>query len=431
MEIGIPAVMLGYFLISGAPIAFALAICGGIGLLIALGPNAALSVLQTTPYNSTTHYVLATIPMFILMAEFVSESKFSESVFKLLFAVVGRVKGSLAVATVLAGALLGTMSGSSLAATALMARVSVPEMRRFGYSEKLALGSVSMAGTLAVLIPPSIPLVIYGVITSTSIGKLLVAGIIPGVLTATLYCMVCLIWGRRTQAVLHTSGSERVNLASKLKLTWEVSPMVVLMAIILGGLYSGVVTATEVAALGSAGAFIIGILHRRLNVPRIQAALRQTAKTTAMLFIIVVAAMIFGVYLSATQITDALIALANNQQSAGIYIIIFIVVVYLILGCFLDQLAILFLTLPMSFPLVISLGYDPIWFGIIVTKTVEIGLVTPPLGMNVFVAASSAKGKLGDAFGGVLPFLVIEFLLLILFFVFPEIITWLPSKMSQ
>lgn len=429
MEIALPLGLFSYFLISGMPIAFALAVCGSIGLFLVFGLDATLSVLQTTPYRSTANYVLAAIPMFVLMAEFIAASRFSETIFRCAHAFTGRIKGSLATATVLSGAVLGALSGSSLAATALMARISIPEMRRFGYSEKLALGSVAMAGTLAVMIPPSIPLVLYGVITETSIGKLLIAGIVPGLLTALAYCVVCYCWARR-EFTPNSTEMEIIGTQERWNLVRQIWPIGILMFLVLGGLYSGITTATEAAAVGALGALLIGLLMRRLSLSSIREALEQTSKTSAMLFIIVVGTMIFGTYLAATQVTDRIVTFAADSELAGVVVISVIIILYLVLGCFLDQIAVLFLTLPITFPIVIALGYDPIWFGIIMTKTVEIGLVTPPLGMNAFVTAASANAKVEDTFKGVIPFLAAEIIILIILVVFPGIVMWVPDRMS-
>lgn len=428
MEIAVPLGLFSYLLISGMPIAFALAVCGSVGLFLVFGLGATLSVLQTTPYRSTANYVLAAIPMFILMAEFIAASRFSEVVFRCVYVFTGRIKGSLATATVLSSAVLGALSGSSLASTALMARVSIPEMRRFGYSEKLALGSVAMAGTLAVMIPPSIPLVLYGVITETSIGKLLIAGIVPGLLTALAYCVVCYFWARLRPASAPTM-MESIDTREKWDLVKQVWPVGILMFLVLGGLYSGITTATEAAAVGALGALLIGLFMGRLSLPSIREALEQTSKTSAMLFIIIVGTMIFGTYLAATQVTDRIVAFAADSALSGTIVISAIILFYLVLGCFLDQIAILFLTLPVTFPIAITLGYDPIWFGIIITKTVEIGLVTPPLGMNTFVTAASANAKLEDTFKGVIPFLVVDIMILVVLIMFPGIVTWIPNRM--
>lgn len=366
------------------------------------------------------------------MAEFITASRFSELIFRAVYAFTGKIKGSLAIATVFSSAVLGALSGSSLASTALMARVAVPEMRRYGYSEKLALGTVAMSGTLAIMIPPSIPLVLYGVITETSIGKLLIAGIVPGLLTALAYCIVCYFWARKEQSsALTMTKSITINARERWDLVKQLWPIGILMLLVLGGLYSGITTATEAAAVGAAGAFLIGLVMKRLSLSSIRNALGQTSKTTAMLFIIVVGAMIFGTFLSAGQVTDKVVTFAANSELGSIWILVFIICLYIVLGLFLDQIAVLFLTLPVTFPIAIALGYDPIWFGVIVVKTVEIGLVTPPLGMNAFITAASANAKVEDTFKGVIPFLIVEFIILVILVMFPSIVTYVPNTMSN
>ena len=411
----------------GMPIAFTLAICGALGLYLEVGLSPMLSVLQTTPYRTAANFLLSTLPLFILMAELLSRGSLVANLYRGFYLWMGHIRGGLALAAIAASVGFAVLSGSSTAAAAAMSRISMPEMRRYGYSEGFALGVVAVGGTLSIMIPPSLPLILYGVLTETSIGRLFLAGILPGVLTAASYVITIIIQVRRNPDI--APPTEKHSWSEGISSLPGTSPAIILVFLVLGGIYSGAITATEAAAVGAAGAFIISVVVGGLRWQGIKKAFSATLKTTSMIFAIIIGAMIFGYFLAVTQVPQNLVAWVGTLPLPNWTILLIIILLYLVLGFFIDQIAIIILTLPLVFPLVLSLGFDPIWFGIIMTKTVEMGLVTPPLGLNVYVACGVTKSRVEDGFRGVTPFLFGDLVVIVLLMLFPSIATFLPSLM--
>lgn len=421
---------LAALLVIGTPIAYTLGFAGALGLLLILGVEPTLGILQTTPYRTTSNFLLATVPMFMLMAEFMARSGISHSIFQAANALVGRLRGGLAMATVLSSAVLAAISGSSTASTAAMASVALPQMRRFGYDDRLSLGAIAVAGTLSIMIPPSIPLVLYGVITETSIGRLLIAGVIPGILTALGYCATIWLLVRMNPEIAPDAAQSRTSGFAKAVFAangaWD---GLLLSIVVIGGIYTGLMTPTEASAVGAFGAFCIAVGIRRVGPKPLYEAISSAARISGVIFLIVVGAMIFSYFLSASQVSSNLVSWAGSLDVSPHFLLVVVLIVYLLLGFFMDQLAILFLTLPLLFPLIKALGFDAVWFGVIVTKTVEIGLLTPPLGMNVFVASSCTGVPVEKIFRAVLPFLFTEVLILAALVAFPALSLWLPGLM--
>ncbi|WP_420392235.1 TRAP transporter large permease subunit [Acuticoccus sp.] len=426
VTVGLPLVGLLVLIGVGAPIAYALLISGTVALFVQVGERAAMGILGTSPYARAADFLLTTIPMFVLMAEFLSSSRIAGDIFRAGYMWVGHLRGGLAVATTLASAGFAALSGSSPAAAATMSAIAVPEMRRYGYADRLSLGVVASAGTLAVIIPPSIVLILYGILTETSIGRLFVAGFVPGIITAVAYIVLIQVWVRVSPAV--APPLERpFSRAERMGALRPVGPALLLVVVVLGGIYSGVVTPTEAGALGASGALVIGLLFSGLRGEGILEALRRTARTTAMIFTIVIAASIFSYFLTISQVAQNLIVWVEGAGLAPFAVLMIVLAIYLALGAFLDPVSILILTLPLAFPLVTSLGYDAIWFGVVATKMVEIGLVTPPVGINVFVAAGAVGARLQDAFAGAALFVVADLAVLAILIAFPEVVTFLPD----
>ncbi|WP_313137731.1 TRAP transporter large permease [Paracoccus jeotgali] len=410
----------------GAPIAFALIIVGTGGLFLQLGTMPTYGILMTSPYRSSASFLLTTIPMFILMAEFLASSSMARDIFRAGHVWLGRARGGMAIATTLASALLAALLGSSPAAAATMASIAVPEMRKYGYDDRLSLGIVASAGTLAVIIPPSVVLILYGILTENSIGRLFVAGLVPGIMTAVGYILLVNIW-TRVNTSLAPQAEQQFTRAERIATLRPVLPALLLIVVVLGGIYSGFVTPSEAGALGAFGALVIGIAAGNLRGEGIVSALRRTSRTTAMIFAIVIAASIFGYYLTSTQVAQNTIVWVEESGFAPLTVLIALLAVYLLLGAFLDPVSILVLTLPLSYPLVTQLGYDGIWFGVIATKMIEIGLITPPVGINVFVTAGAVNASLRDAFLGAMRFLIVDVVVIILLIAFPELVTYLPN----
>lgn len=430
MELIIPFVLLFGLLALGVPVAFSLGIAGTVGLFLTLGFEPAVTMLATAPFSSGTTFLLTTVPTFVLMAEFLSAGTLSKTLYEAAYVWLGRLRGGLAAATTLASAGMGAMTGSSSATAATFSAVAIPHMRRHGYDDKLSAGSIAAAGTLASIIPPSIALIIYGVATETSIGDLFAAGVIPGLITTAVYIATIYIWVRLKPSIA-PHAPEKVPLKHRLIALRRTLPALLLIVIVLGGIYSGIVTPTEAGALGAAGALVLSVIFGGLRLSGIMTAVTRALGSTAMIISIVIFANVFGYWLTTSRIAQMLLSAISESALPGWVVMLFIVLLYLILGTFMDQIAILVLTLPLTFPIVMELGYNPIWFGILVIKLGEIGLVSPPVGLNVFVTAGSVKDlKLGDAFKGVVPFIIAELLLVILWFAVPEVMTWLPSVLD-
>ncbi len=421
-------ILMVLFLFLGMPVAFSLGTAGAIGLYLFGGADAVFGILGTVPYRSAAHYTLSTLPMFILMAQFISASRIVDDIFIAAQRWLEQLPGGLAITTIFAAAGMAAMSGSSTASAATLSTMAVPQMIKHGYSKQVATGVVTVAGTLAIMIPPSIAFVLYGIITETSIGKLLIAGIIPGILTAVMYCLGVLIWSKAAPESMPPSTSmyswkDRVD---SLKPLW---PFLILASLVIGSMYGGLATPTEAAALGAFGSLVIPVVLGRMSKADFSVAVASSIRSTTMIFTIIIGAMIFGYFLTITESTQHLIGYIGGLSVAPWGIMIAIVVLYLILGCVMDQVAIILVTLPMVFPLIMHLGFDPIWFGVICTKTAEIGMASPPVGMNAFVVSATTKIPLEDVFKGTWPLLAMDVVSLGVLLAFPLLSTWLPSTM--
>ena len=417
-------------LIIGVPVGFALGISGLVGLYLVGGIDAVRGVMDTVPYRTAASYTLTTVPMFILMAELISESGIVKEIFSATQKWTERLPGGLAISSVLASAGMAAMSGSSTASAAALSSIAAPEMIRHGYRTHVAAGIITVAGTLAIMIPPSIPLVIYGIVTENSIGQLLIAGIIPGLMTAGVYIIGIVFWSKMRPGDMPLSSSvyNWAERFSSLKPLWA---FIILATIVVGSIYSGLATPTEAAAVGAFGALVLPLLRRQLGWHGVREAFYKTVSVTTMIFMIIIGAMIFGYFLTLTQAAQMLIAFISESHSSPGLVLFMIVVLYLILGCFLDVIAILLITLPLVYPLMMSLGYHPIWFGVIVVKLIEIALITPPLGMNAYVVSASTKIPLEQVFRGTVIMLCFEFVTLALLIFIPDLVTWLPSHMFE
>lgn len=423
MTVALIVLLLAVLLLLGMPIGFAMGLAGVIGIYVVGGIDTLMGIVAVTPYRQSASWILTAIPLFVLMAEMLASSRITSDLFAAMNKWVGHLPGGLAIAGVLAAAGLGAVSGSSTAATAALSKSVAPELLRAGYSRGLAIGTVASAGTLAIMIPPSVIMVIYGILTETSVGLLFVAGIIPGLITVTAYAATVVIWAKYVPGA--APATERHGWGERFRALRGVWPMMVLFALVIGGLYSGIVTVTESAAVGATGAIVLAFWFMRAKGwPALKEALARTAATTAMIFTIIIGAHLFGYFMTLTGSPQALLAYVDGLGIAPWIVFAVMIAIYLFLGCFMDQLAILVLTLPIVFPMIVRFGYDPIWFGIILTKTVEIGLITPPLGMNCFVASSISKIPLSQVFRGVLPFIGAEIVTIALLMSVPQIVLW-------
>lgn len=410
------------------PIAFAMGLAGTIGLASQLGWRPALAVLERTFFDTSASFILVAIPLFILMAELLTAGDVTRRAIVACQSWIGHVKGGLAMATVAASVILAALVGSSTASTAAMSASAFPQMRAHNYSDRLSAAVVSVGGTLAVVVPPSIVLVVYGVLTETSIGKLFIAGIIPGLLTAAGLALVIKIIAQTTD---QAPKGDPFVLKTAVKNSRHVIPMVVLMIAVIGAIYGGIASPSEAAALGVMGSLIIVLLQRSLSFVQFNKSVSGAIRATVMIVAIVACSAIFSNYLAFTRITHAMLEFVATTDMPREVIMGIIILLLLVMGMFMDQLAILSLAMPLAFPTAMALDFDPVWFGIVVTKTVEIGLLTPPLGLNAYVASAQTKVPLGTIFRGILPFLGMEIIVLLLLLWFPQITLFLPELMAR
>jgi tripartite ATP-independent transporter DctM subunit len=411
------------------PVGFALAISGAAGLYIIGGLPMVLGIMETEPLSVASSYEMITIPMFLLMAEFVIVSGVADDLFKAGSIWVGRVPGGLAISTALASAGFAAVAGSSTASAATLSSTSLPAMLRMGYEPKLACGVVAISGTLAMLIPPSIALVLYGIIADVNIGQLLIGGIIPGlIVTAAIALTVLfLVWLNPS----HAPAGRAFTWRQKIRSLSNVWPMLVLFTAVTGAIYLGIATPTEAAAIGALGAYVVVLLKGKGGLKNTLHALARATETTCMVIMIILGAHFFGYFLTITQTTQQIVAAIGALPVDRWVIMSIVILIYLILGCFLDQIAILILTVPVALPIITSLGFDPVWFGVLVIVVGEVGMVTPPVGLNAFVVARYAERPLNEVFVGVAPHVVAHLLVIALFCLFPQLILWLPGMMVR
>lgn len=410
-------------------VAFVLAFVGFIGYWIVNDLTSALSIMGDTIFSVINNYNFSVVPLFLLMGYFAFYSGIISQLFDVSKKWVGHLPGGLAQASILGGAGFGAASGSGFASTATLARTTIPEMIRSGVNPKLAYGVVASVGPLAQMIPPSIMMIMFAIIAEQPISKLLIGGILPGVLAAIVYMVVVYILVKRNPSLAPTIKrapiKERV---SSLKNVWG---FLILAFIIIVGIYSGTFTATEAGAVGALAALIITIVTKRFNLNILKDSISQTIKTTSMVFLIVSCAFIFGYFLGITRIPTEMSNFLVSLEVHRMVILVGIVIMFLILGMFMDMLAAMFLTLPIILPSIIALGFDPIWFGVLLVFLAEVSLVTPPFGMSLFIIKGAIPGSdITDIIKGSVPFIVSDFVIIALLIIFPEIITFLPDLMQ-
>jgi C4-dicarboxylate transporter, DctM subunit len=429
MEVFVAIAVLFFLLAVGLPVAFAMAVSGSVGLLMIGGVDLLAGILRTAPFTVANSYEIITIPMFILMAEFVILSGVADDLFRAASIWVGRVKGGLAMATALAGAGFGAISGSSTAAAATLSSTTIPAMLKQGYEPRLACGVVATSGTLAMMIPPSIALVLYGIIADVSIGKLLIAGVIPGILvTFTIMATVTFLVVRDPS---RAPDGQAYSMAEKFRSLKVVGPMIFLFTAVTGSIYLGVATPTEAAGLGAFGALLLAGYAGRVTLATLRLALKRAVHATGMILLIILAAQIFGYFFALTRTTQDIVAAIGGLETSRWVILSLILLGYIVLGFFMDQIAILILTVPVALPVIQALGFDPVWFGVIVVLTAEVGMVTPPMGLNAFVVARYTRRPLEEIFRGVLPFVAAFLIMIVVLTAFPDLVLWLPETMGR
>ena len=408
------------------PIGVSMGIAGLVGFGLLSGPQAALNLLANVPLSVVTDYNLSVIPMFILMGAFASHSGMSTELFTAGRVWLGHRRGGLALASIAACGGFAAINGSSVATAATMTQVALPEMRRAGYDAGFSSGLIAAGGTLGIMIPPSVIMVLYGIMTETDISKLFAAGIIPGLLAVVFYAAVVSIKAR-----LHPHSlprGERHGWPERWRSVRELWAVVLLFVFVLGGIYGGLFTVQEAAGVGAIGTLAIGLLRRRLQRPQIKAALVESLRVSSAIMMIVVGAYLFGYFLTITQFTQKAVDTLVHLPVGAYGVLALVMLGYLILGAVMDELAMILLTVPIVFPVMVQLGFDPVWFGVIVVMAVTFGMICPPVGMNVFVINSIARDvPLMSIYRGTMPFIAVDVLRLLILCAFPALSLWLPG----
>jgi len=425
--IGIVVLVIIFLL--GLPVGFTMALVGLVGFCLVNGTEAGFSLLARDFFDTFSSYSLTVIPMFVFMGSVAFFSGMSGRLFDASYILFGRMRGGLAMATVAATAGFSAICGSTSATAAAMGKVSIPEMRRYGYDDGLATGCIAAAGGLGILIPPSTIFIIYGILVQESIGKLFISGVIPGLMLSAMFILIvyvmCRFNTRLAPAGAQTSWKQKI-----MGLT-GILEMVALFGLVIGGLFAGFFSPTQAGAAGTAGAVLIGLARRQLPWKAFWAAVKDTLSITAMIMVVVAGAIVFGHFMAVTRMPFFISEFVGNLPIPTLGVMGLIILMYVAAGCFMDSLALIMLTVPILFPLITQMGFDPIWFGVIVVLVTDIGVITPPVGINVFIIKGVApEVPLSSIFKGVTPFLIGMIVVTALVVFFPGLATWLPSFTS-
>ncbi len=405
-----------------------MALVGFLGIAYFNGWTSAFTVVGRVPFDNIAFYTISALPLFVLMGMFVGNSGMGEDLYYMANKWIGSVRGGLAMATIIACALIAAITGSSGTGTIVMGKLALPEMRKYSYDLRMATASISSAGTLGILIPPSMGFILYGLMTEQSVGALFMAGILPGILLTGLFCAVVAVLTRIRPS--YGPAGPKSTFKEKvvsLKFVWHT---LLLFILILGGIYAGVFTPTEGGAVGAFGALVIAIATRRMNFKIFNASVREAVITTAMVMFIIAGAMILSKFLALSQLPIALAEYIGGLAVPRVVIFMGIVILYMLLGMFLEIFSSVILTIPVIFPLITALGYDPIWFGVVVVIMIEMGGVTPPIGMNVFILSAISGVSPRTIFAGIWPFVAAMLVCIALVTAFPQIALWIPSSMK-
>lgn len=409
-------------------IALAMALVGFIGIVYLQGWTQALLVTGTVPFTFIYKYSLTTLPMFVLMGNIIAETGIGADLYYAANRWVGHLKGGLAIATNFASAMLGAITGVSSVALVTMAKIALPEMRKYNYSDTLATGSIACSGTLAFMIPPSVAFILYGILTEQSIGMLYMAGIIPGVILAVLFTITILIIARVKPEM--APPGPKSTLKEKLLSLKGLWATLVLFVLVLGGIYGGIFTPTEAGAVGAGGALVIALASRKLTRQGFIRSMIDTGLMTSMVLLLMMGVSIFIKFLAISKLPFMMSASISALNLHPIVVFVIIVIIYIILGMFTDIIASIVLTVPILFPIILNLGFDPIWFGVVVVLVIEMGLVTPPIGLDVFILGGLSGVPVGTIFRGVWPFVIAILICLIIVTAFPEVAMFIPNTMK-
>lgn len=417
-------------LLLGIPVAYALGIVAAVGIYFLNGPIFLFATLETLPYGLASQYTFLVVPMFILMGAVCSRIGIIAELYNAAHKFTARWKGGLYIATVFASAGFAAISGSTVVAASVFSRIAIPEMKKYGYNLGVAGGCVAAAGTLSAMIPPSLAMVLFGILTNESIGALLLAGLLPGLMTAVVYAV-----GVRGLVAIRPDLAPAIGTGyswgDKFRSLGPVSYSAILAALVLGGIYSGVVSPSAAGSIGAAGAILIGLARRRLGFIAMRESLREALMISASLFLIIIAGLLFSRFLISTGLVREIAAFLDAASIGKWEFMAIVVITYLVVGLFVDGVSVLVITLPVLYPVSKALGIDPIWLGVVVVKLIEIAAITPPVGLNLFAVLGSLNGQIRstELFKGVMPLVLLEFVTLALLIAFPVISTWLPGMM--
>lgn len=415
-------------MLAGVHIGVAMGLCGTLGIYMSLGQFPALAQVGSVPFATVNSFTLAVIPMFILMGSLATQAKLTTDLYAAAYNWFSKMPGGLAMTTTIASAAFGAASGSTMVNAAVFTKMAMPEMTAAGYDKRLSSGTIASAGVLSAMIPPSVLMVVYAITTEQSVGKMLIAGIVPGVMTAFIFLLGIYIWAkmRPEHAPMPKTTVTMAEKIGSLKNTWGI---LLLFGMVIGGIYGGWFIPTYAGAVGAFGAFLIVFFKRRANLKTLRETFLESIQSTATIFLVVIGGMLFARFLTYTGLVSVVSDWLILQDLAPFTYLLAFGVLFLVLGCFIEPIAIMIMTLPIIFPVMTSVGYDPIWLGVVVIKMCEISLITPPVGLNVFVVRSSSPVplRLEQVFAGVTPFILMELVALALLIMFPALVTFLPA----
>lgn len=408
------------------PVWAALALVGFVGNYVLSGLPSALTLMGTSAFDVSSAYTLSVIPLFVLLGEVASSTRLSADLFNAARLLLSGVRGGLAIATIAASACFGAVCGSSIVTAATMTRIALPEMRKAGYDDRLATGSLAAGGSIGILIPPSIILVIYASIAEQSVPKLFAAALLPGMILTALYMAVAV--GIATAYPHYAPRMPPASTRERLKALTGPWQFILLFIVTIGGIYAGIFSPTEAAAVGAFGSIVLGAIGRRLTWLTLWRSIETSIRTSCMLFVIIIGANLFSSFMVQTQFPTMLADGASAMNLSAPVVMIMIVAAYIIMGCFLEGIGMVLITVPVFLPLVVKFGYDPIWFSILVVIVVEVGLIHPPVGMNLFVIQAQAPDvRITSIYRGIVPFLIAPLVLIVILFLFPGLALWLPK----
>lgn len=416
----------------GMPVAVSMLLVAAVGMFVSAGATYTLNTFSTLPYSVASSYNFAALPMFVAMGIIAGSTGIVADVYRSANMWLVKLRGGLYMATVCASAAFGAVNGSTIVGAALFTRIALPEMNKLGYDRKASAGCIAAAGTFAAMIPPSITMVLYGILTNESIGRILIGGVLPGLLTAAVYLVgvaVCVrIWPHWAPPVART-----YPLVEKMRSLKAVWPIAIIASVVVGGIYSGWVSPSAAGAVGAFAVLIVGLWMRRLSTPVLANDIREAAAITAVMFFIVIGGLAFSRLLLVTGFVDDLLTWVNALGLQPWMLMLCLVVLYLLLGCIMDPISMMVMTVPVVHPLVVALGYDPIWFAIIMVKLIELSVITPPVGLNLFVVVGASRGLVTtrEVYRGVTAFIVLELITLVLLLAFPQITLFLPNIMIK